>query len=145
VHFILALILVLWAPSEARQSTDRLITSVTLIGDFELEFTVTWTGNRDLRLYEADLPWGTVYSAIIVAVTDTGEVLRRTLPIDDPGPATAVLRPGVPSKGRVQLLRMFPQLKGISSQTEVVVFWSYQPKGIAEISREGGWVSAGKR
>jgi hypothetical protein len=130
---------------EARQLNEQLTTSARLADDFQLEFTVTWTGKEDLRLYEAALPWGTVYSAVIVAVTAEGEVLRRELPIDDPGPTVAVLRPGVPSKGRVQLLRVYPQLKRISSQTEVILFWSYRPGGIAKVGRSGGWISVGER
>lgn len=139
-----ALVFTLFSPVVAHQPTEeQLNASARLADGFQLEFTVTWTGKEELRLPEADLPWGTVNSTVIVAVTAAGDVLPRELPIDDPGPGTAVLRPGVPSQGRVQLLRLYPQLKRLSSQTEVIVFWSYRPRGIAKIGRTGGWVRVG--
>ena len=139
-----ALVFTLWSPLVARQPNDELLNASAKLADgFQLEFTVTWTGKEELRLPEADLPWGTVNSTVIVAVTAAGEVLPRELPIDDPGPGIAVLRRGIPSQGRVQLLRLYPQLKRLSNQTEVIVFWSYRPRGIAKIRRMGGWVRVG--
>jgi hypothetical protein len=136
-----ALVFILWSPVPAHQPSEELLNaSAKLTDGFQLEFTVTWTGKEELRLPEADLPWGTVNSTVIIAVTAAGDVLPRELPIDDPGPGTVVLRPGVPSQGRVQLLRLYPQLKRLASRTEVIVFWSYRPRAIAKIGRTGGWV-----
>ncbi len=139
-----ALFFTLWSPVGARQPNAGLLNATAKLADgIQLEFTVTWTGKEELRLPEAELPWATVNSAVIVAVTASGDVLPRELPIDDPGPGMAVLHPGVPSRGRVQLLHLYPRLKRLSSQTEVIVFWSYRPRGFAKIGRTGGWVRVG--
>ena len=138
-----AIVMVLmWTPTSANQETERLTTSAKLADNFQLEFTVTWLGKNDLQLYEADLPWGTVDRTLIIAVTSGGEVLQRSLPIDDPGPSILVLRSGVAARGSLNLLTLYPQLKRIASTAEVIVFWSYQPRLKAfKAERVGGFVA----
>lgn len=110
----------------------------------KLRVRVTNTSDTALDAYEASLPWRTVYSMILVAVsTDpAGTVLERSLPIDDPGPGTITLRPGQALEGDVALERRFPGFVQAQAARDVLVFWSYrfQPIGRPALPWRGGFV-----
>jgi hypothetical protein len=114
----------------AQQAVAELTVSATLTDELSLAFTVTWTGKAPLRMYSANLPWGTVHSTLVVAAYSNGDHLLRSLPIDDPGPGTTSLRPGVPVHGRYDLLQIYPDLKKLSTRRDVIVSWSYEPRAL---------------
>jgi hypothetical protein len=135
--------------AEAQQAVGEVKVSATVTDDYFMSFTMTWTGKEPLRIYRSDLPWGRIYSTLVVPVTlDNKPMLRGSLPIDDSGVGSTVVQPGVPVQGRFDLLMLYPDLKYVAAKEEVIVFWSYQAKGVdpaPKIARVGGWVKIGPR
>lgn len=99
---------------------------------------------QPLSAYAHALPWQGAYSMIVVAVRADapGTVLERTLPIDDPGPATITIQPGETLSGDIALQARFPGFEDARKEVGVIVLWSYrfQPEGGEPDARASGHV-----
>jgi len=109
----------------------------------ELRFIVKSNSDEPMRYFVDGLPWGVYGAAAIVVATPTGETLDPEAPIEDPGPAIAVLQPRQEVRGSIDLTARFPSLKKRRRETDLLVFWSYEfwrtmPEG--EAKRAGGWL-----
>lgn len=95
-----------------------------------MQITVVNSGRRALRFYEADLPWATRHSMVLVAITNDRERTRldEALTIDDPGPRRLTLEPGGKMSGTIDLVGRFPKLLRTLQERPVILFWTYQTK-----------------
>ena len=109
-----------------------------------LEIGLTAKGAKPIRLYQDSLPWESRYSMVLIAVkaNRTGDLLKKYMPVDDPGVTVVVLNPGQPMKGRIALNKRFPDLVQTLQESDVLLFWSYQlePLDGAPLERQGGWL-----
>jgi hypothetical protein len=112
--------------------------------DPRLRVTLRNTSGAAAETYEHALPWRGVYSMLLLAVrTDpAGSVLERSLPVDDPGPATVTLQPGETLEGDIPLAERFPEFAEAQKAGALLVFWAYrfQPVGTPPLSWTGGLV-----
>ena len=114
------------------------------VGAADLEVTLTNREDKTIKLYRSSLPWGNVYSMVIVGVELDGsnETLDSGPIIDDAGPDSVLVQPHATTVGSINLLKRLPRLQEALEKSDVVVFWSYQLKTIdGEVSeRTGGSV-----
>jgi hypothetical protein len=135
----------------ASQSGPKVLVDVSLkeysAGRCVLRVSVRYVGDKEISIYESSLPWKNTYSMVVVAATPSGQVLRRELPIDDPGPATMALKPGDLLQGEIDLLKRFAGLAAALRKGDVIIFWSYQlwPIFTEPLPRVGGWLLIAKR
>lgn len=77
---------------------------------------------------------------ILVAVAPDGELLKKTLPIDDPSPEQVKLDPNQAITGEFDLREIFDDLAEISKKSDIQLFWAYEAPAELHISRwSGGW------
>jgi hypothetical protein len=130
------------------QQNARLALDVSLkqsaTDPFVLTLALIYRGERELQVYEADLPWKNTYSLLLVgAETDAvGTRLEKHYPIDDPGPAIIALKPGQVLTGEIDLTDRFRDLPRVNQRRDVIIFWSYQLRPLqgGALPRVGGWV-----
>jgi hypothetical protein len=131
----------------ARQSTTspvRIQLTVTRVaGGTSAECVLTLDGRDSVEVFTSDLPWASDDSTTWVAVQPGRTPLEQTLPVEDPGSDTTVIKPGAVLRGRVDLARQFESLQAKSSTGEVVVFWTYRLRTVdgRTSNRVGGWLS----
>ena len=121
----------------SRASESRLIdiqVHGVLAPDPRLRVALTNQSDEKLLIFEHSLPWRGAYSMIILAVeTDpAGTPLKRTLPIDDPGPGTTTIEPGETVSSEIALAPRFPDLPRILADKDVLVFWAYRFQQVGE-------------
>lgn len=116
---------------------------------YRLRLALTNSSGRSTTCYQSQLPWGSQYSLILVAViTDgPGTVLERTSPIDDPGPSTITINNGEMLTGEIDLEKRFPRLRQATGERDAILFWSYQFQAIdaPPEPRTGAYVLLHKR
>ncbi len=130
VPAVVAAVLLLGRSSDARANeTPRLAVTALARVDPEpaIEFTVLLEGAGQVRVYEAELPWGNLYSVRVVLRTPSGRQVckRRPRVIADPGPDTRLLVRGEPVTGRYLLLRVCPELNAALLKSDVNAEWTY--------------------
>jgi hypothetical protein len=112
--------------------------------DYHLGVTLTNKSAESVAIYQYSLPWGGHYSILLIAakVDAGGTVLNKSLPIDDPGPATITIKPNETLTGKISLISRFPVFLEALRDRDVIVFWSYQfqPIDAAPLQRVGGYV-----
>jgi hypothetical protein len=112
-------------------------------GRAEIVFRVSNLSQGTIEMYEADLPWGSLRSLLVLAVDPvTNGVLPREAVIDDPGPLATVLKPGESRTGTVRLYRHIKEIDEARKTHQLVVFWFHDAKNMngASLGRFGGWV-----
>ena len=102
--------------------------SLVLLKGNRGEVTLKNTTTQVINMYKYNLPWEGMYSIIIIMVKAdaTGSIIEKLLPIDDPGTAVITIKPGEMLKGFINLTDRFPKLDEITSDRDVILFWSYQ-------------------
>lgn len=94
-----------------------------------------------IKLYKSQLPWGSRYSMVLVAVTPEGKYLDKELFVDDPSPERVSLEPKGSLSGSIDLQRIFKDLNKALSKSDVHLFWAYDAPKELEIDRwSGGWI-----
>src|SRR5688572_24730965 len=134
--------------AQAQQVMHRhLVMEVNLVPSAKettLEIGLTAKDAKPIQVYRADLPWASWHSMVLIAVkaNRTGDLLKKLMPVDDPGPTVVVLNPGQPMKGRIALNERFPDLVQTLRESDVLLFWSYQlePVDGPPLERQGGWL-----
>jgi hypothetical protein len=88
-----------------KSSAERLVLALRL----------RYEGERPLQVSKSLLPWKNTYSLLLVAVPAdaAGTPLKKSYPIDDPGPSRVTIRPGQVLTGKIDLTRRFPDLARI--------------------------------
>jgi hypothetical protein len=99
---------------------------------------------RPLSVYEHSLPWKGWQNLLLIAakIGPPGVLLKRELPVDDPGPGVVNIAPEETLRGEIALARRFPTIGKALRADDVMVFWSYQFRStdLAALPRTGGWV-----
>lgn len=108
---------------------------------FMLKVELRPGGETPVTIYKSRLPWGSVYSMILVAVMPGGEGLKKELPVDDPSPEQVSLSPGESIQGEIDLRRIFRGLDEALRKSDVQLFWAYKAPEEVHIGRwSGGWI-----
>jgi hypothetical protein len=106
-----------------------------------LRVTIRSRAVAPIKLYKSQLPWGSRYSLILVAVTPEGKCLDKELFVDDPSPERASLEPKGSLSGSIDLQRIFKDLNKALSKSDVHLFWAYDAPKELDIDRwSGGWI-----
>lgn len=132
------------AAAQDKRSADPLGLSVKASLDrkaLAIKMELALKPDKAVTIYESDLPWKNHDSIVIVAANLRGEPLNRSLPIDDPGPATIEIKGQYESRGTIDLQYQFPTLADEINKRDVLIFWSYQLRSIDGVPSErvGGW------
>jgi hypothetical protein len=94
-----------------------------------------------VTFYKSRLPWGSIHSMILVAVTPSGRYLEKELPIDDPSPEKVTLDPKQSLRGDINLQKVFKGLDEALEKSDIQVFWAYEAPEELRIARwSGGWI-----
>ena len=112
-----------------------------------LRMTVLNDGTAAVDINEVWLPWGHVYSTLLVAIRPTdpftgSRPLERTIVMANPVGTSLTLRPGQTMSGDIDLDRQFADLAKALVHSDILLFWSYAPiyTGGRVGERAGGWV-----
>ena len=92
---------------------------------FTLRVSLRSGNDTRVAVYKNRLPWGSAYSMILVAVTSSGQYLKKELPVDDPSPEQVSLDPKELIKGEIDLRKVFRGLDGVLKKSDVHLFWAY--------------------
>jgi hypothetical protein len=112
-----------------------------------LRMTVSNQGTVPIEINRVWLPWGHLYTTLLVATLATDPVassqpLERTIMMANPMGQRVTISPGQSVSGDIDLDVQFAELAKVLSRSDVVVFWSYAPRyvdgGVGE--RTGGWL-----
>jgi hypothetical protein len=112
-----------------------------------VEFVVKNISDNPIVIYNADLPWATRNSALIVAVTKNGrDILPSSLLIDDPGPGTTTIKPNETLIGSIFLERFVNGYSAAIKNDDIIIFWFYEPKDTEHntLGNYGGWLELSK-
>lgn len=111
--------------------------------------------NRSLRpviMNEAFLPWGSIYSTLLVAAVPMDPIagatlIERTIVSENPVGAEIAIPPGGALSGTIDLERQFRAFDSWNRKEDVIVFWSYmgRPTSGVHTERLGGVVVVPKR
>jgi hypothetical protein len=132
-----------WASGDAPQLRVQAKVKQGSLERIVLVFSVQNLGDKDIKLYFADLPWGIQSTLILVPVTNdaAAERIPESRFIDDPGPNTVSIAPKEVLTGSINLLDRFPTLARKLKEHAVIVFWSYRPSlGDEDIPQVSGSV-----
>ena len=113
-----------------------------------LEFEISNRSDEAIILGESSLPWKDRHSIVIIGATKSKGALASTYPIRDRFFERQVaIKPGEVLKGNVNLEHFISHFTQALSQSEILIFWSYEPKthqGVA-LGHYGGQLSTGQR
>jgi hypothetical protein len=117
---------------------------VELNSEKSLRLHVSLRSGIDTRTtcYKSRLPWGSVHSLILIAVTRSGHLLdKKLLPIDDPSPDRVTLEPDELLSGEIDLQKYFKDLRSSLQKSDIQLFWAYEAPEELRIPRwSGGWI-----
>lgn len=130
--------------SESGHPIDTRVNIIPTTKGYQLHIRLTSNMERPIQLYHHTLPWSMCHG-IELAIIETGyggNVLESLEPLVDPGGLVVSLSPGETLTGEVNLSALYPSLKAALRQTDVVVFWNYQPQLVDGtcLERQGGWL-----
>jgi hypothetical protein len=109
-----------------------------------LGLSLRYMGEKEISIYQWELPWETSHSILLLAVKSNGEVLDRDFGPEDPVfSRSPLLKPGDALHGEIELYGQFRGLAEALREREINLFWSYQlkPNGAKDpLPRVGGWL-----
>lgn len=97
-------------------------------GKSQLDVDLEYIGDKAVRIFESNLPWGIRRSLLLVAVCLDGKRSQITELeyIDDPTPSVVSLQPGQAAHGSIDLSDRFPKLGECLAKRDALIFWSYE-------------------
>jgi hypothetical protein len=141
---VLVGVLLFLLPSGVSGGGTLLPTGIQVAMDSKIPLTVRIKlqcgTESNVTLYKSQLPWGSTYSIILVAVTANGQYLKKELPIDDPSPEQITLDPKESIEGSIDLRKVFHNLDEVLKRSDVHLFWAYQAPSQLHIAPAGGWI-----
>lgn len=106
-----------------------------------LRVTIRSRTPAPIKLYKSQLPWGSRYSMVLVAVTPEGKYLEKELFVDDPSTEEISIEPKGSLSGSIDLQRIFKGLNTALQKSDVHLFWAYDaPKELRVEKWSGGWI-----
>ena len=134
------------SPGDDANLTVNLTVSLHKVWDEEciIDLEFSNTSESDLEFFIASLPWGNLYSMVLV-VTDSipmGVPISRPSIIDVAAIGSTTIKAGESLQGEIRLAWRLPDLVTMLKKRDMILFWAYQPSTVNQTRGKwvGGWL-----